>query len=60
VTRNPASASPTASNPIPQAQSRICAPGPSPAVTISNACALPAGDALASGTSHSYTHANDP
>ena len=53
VTSKPRSASPTASVPVPHAQSSTRAPGDSSPRTISNAAALPSGASSDSGTSQS-------
>ena len=50
VTSNPRSARPTASVPVPHAQSSTRAPGSSPASTSSNSAALPSGESSGSGT----------
>ena len=56
LTANPRSASPTASVPVPQAQSSTRMPGSS---NDSNAAALPSGESRASGTRKSYTAASE-
>jgi hypothetical protein len=53
TTSNPVSARPTASVPVPQAQSRTRAPSVSAPVTPANAAALPCGVSSDSGTSQS-------
>jgi len=53
TTRKPRSASPTASCPVPAAQSSTRAPGSSASTTAANAAALPSGVSSASGTSQS-------
>ena len=53
VTARPCSASPTASCPVPAAQSSTRAPRASPPVTVANAAAAPSGDRSGSGTSQS-------
>ena len=53
ATSKPWSASPTASVPVPQAQSSTRAPRASSATTMANAAALPSGSSSASGVSQS-------
>ena len=53
LTSKPRSASPTASVPVPHAQSSTRAPARSSATTGANAAALPSGSSSASGTSQS-------
>ena len=53
ATSNPLSARPTASSPVPAAQSSTRAPGASAPIGSENAATLPSGVSISSGTSHS-------